>query len=37
MKLFDGLIELPHNLKGKPIESIEELKKQNKQFEKVYM
>jgi hypothetical protein len=34
MKLFDGVIELPLNLKGKPIESIEELKKQISQFEK---
>ena len=28
MKLFDGVIKLPNDLKGKPIESIEELKKQ---------
>jgi hypothetical protein len=34
MKLFDGAIELPNNFKGKPIESIEELKKQIKQLEK---
>jgi len=34
MKLFDGVIVLPDNLKGKPIESIEELEKQIKQFEK---
>jgi len=34
MKLFDGAIELPNDLKGKPIESIEELKKQIEQFEK---
>lgn len=34
MKLFDGVIELPNDLKGKPIESIEELKKQIKQLEK---
>lgn len=34
MKLFDGAIELPNNLKGKPIDSIEELKKQIKQSEK---
>jgi len=34
MKLFDGAIELPNDLKGKPIESIEELKKQIKQLEK---
>ncbi len=34
MKLFDGAIELPNDLKGKPIESIDELKKQIKQLEK---
>lgn len=34
MKLFDGVIELPNNFKGKPIESIEDLKKQIKQLEK---
>ena len=34
MKLFDGVIKLPNDLKGKPIESIEELKKQIKEFEK---
>ncbi|WJJ95915.1 ATP-binding protein [Algibacter luteus] len=34
MKLFDGAIELPNDFKGKPIESIEELKKQIKQLEK---
>ena len=34
MKLFDGVIKLPNDLKGKPIESIEELKKQIKQLEK---
>ena len=34
MKLFDGVIELPNDLKGKPIESIDELKKQIKQLEK---
>lgn len=34
MKLFDGAIELPNGFKGKPIESIEELKKQIKQLEK---
>ena len=34
MKLFDGVIELPSDLKGKPIESIEDLEKQIKEFEK---
>lgn len=34
MKLFDGVIKLPDNLKGKPIESIEDLKKEIKGFEK---
>ncbi|WP_417873898.1 ATP-binding protein [Xanthomarina gelatinilytica] len=34
MRLFDGAIELPNDFKGKPIESIEELKKQIKQLEK---
>ena len=34
MNLFDGVIELPNNLKGKPIESIDELKNQIKQIEK---
>ncbi|WP_225037291.1 ATP-binding protein [Winogradskyella sp. SM1960] len=34
MKLFDGAIELPNDFKGKPIESIEELKRQIKQLEK---
>lgn len=34
MKLFDGSIELPNNLKGKPIESIEDLKKQIRDIEK---
>lgn len=34
MKLFDGVLKLPYDLKGKPIESIEELKKQIKEFEK---
>lgn len=34
MKLFDGAIELPNDFKGKPIESIEELKKQIKLLEK---
>jgi chromosome segregation ATPase len=34
MKLFDGVIELPTNLKGKPIDSIEELKKQITQLDK---
>ncbi len=34
MKLFDGAIELPNNFKGKPIESIEDLKKQIEQLEK---
>lgn len=33
MKLFDGAIKLPNNLKGKPIESIEELKEQIKKLE----
>jgi chromosome segregation ATPase len=34
MTLFDGVIKLPNDLKGKPIESIEELEKQIKEFEK---
>ena len=34
MKLFDGTIELPKHLKGKSIDSIEDLKKQVKEFEK---
>jgi hypothetical protein len=34
MKLFDGAIELPNDLRGKPIESIEELKNQIKKLEK---
>ncbi len=34
MKLFDGVIKLPNGLKGKPIESIEDLKQQIKEFEK---
>ena len=34
MKLFDGAIELPNDFKGKPIASIEELKRQIKQLEK---
>lgn len=34
MKLFDGIIELPKHLKGKSIYSIEDLKKQVKEFEK---
>lgn len=34
MKLFDGIIKLPDNLQGKPIESIEELNKQIKEIEK---
>ena len=34
MKLFDGAIELPKHLKGKSIDSIEDLKKQVKEFEK---
>lgn len=34
MKLFDGLIDLPTDLKGKPIESIEELEKQIKHLDK---
>jgi hypothetical protein len=34
MQLFDGLIKLPNDLKGKPIESIEELKNQIKKLEK---
>jgi hypothetical protein len=34
MKLFDGVIELPNDLKGKPIDSIDELKEQIKQLEK---
>ena len=32
MKLFDGIIELPNDIKGKPIESIEDLKKQIEQL-----
>jgi chromosome segregation ATPase len=34
MQLFDGVIKLPNDLKGKPITSIEELKKQINEFEK---
>ena len=34
MKLFDGAIKLPNDLKGKPIESIEGLKTQINDFEK---
>ena len=34
MKLFDGVIKLPSDLKGKQIESIEDLKSQIKEFEK---
>lgn len=34
MKLFDGAIKLPKNLKGKPIESIQELKIRIKELEK---
>lgn len=34
MKLFDGVIKLPGDLKGKPIESIEELTRHIKEFEK---
>lgn len=34
MKLFDGVIKLPNGLRGKPIESIEDLKQQIKEFEK---
>ncbi len=34
MKLFDGAIELPNDLKGKSIDSIEDLKKRVKEFEK---
>jgi chromosome segregation ATPase len=34
MILFDGSIKLPNDLKGKPIESIEDLKKQIQDFEK---
>lgn len=34
MKLFDGTIELPNDLKGKSIDSIEDLKKQVREFEK---
>jgi chromosome segregation ATPase len=34
MKLFDGVIELPNDFEGKPIESIEELKKQIEELEK---
>jgi len=34
MKVFDGIIKLPGDLKGKPIESIEELTRQIKEFEK---
>lgn len=33
MKLFDGVINLPNGLKGKPIESIEDLKQQIKELE----
>lgn len=34
MKIFDGAIELPNDLKGKSIDSIEDLKKQVREFEK---
>ena len=34
MQLFDGLIKLPNDLKGKPIDSIDQLKEQIKQLEK---
>lgn len=34
MQLFDGVIKLPNDLKGKPIDSIDELKEQIKQIEK---
>jgi hypothetical protein len=34
MKLFDGAIKLPTGLKGKPIDSIEELKKQVEKLKK---
>jgi hypothetical protein len=34
MQLFDGVIELPNDLKGKPIDSIDELQEQIKQLEK---
>jgi hypothetical protein len=34
MQLFDGLIKLPNDLKGKPIDSIDELQEQIKQLEK---
>lgn len=34
MKLFDGAIELPNDLKGKSIDSIEDLKKQVEEFDK---
>lgn len=34
MKLFDGAIELPNDLKGKSVDSIEDLNKQVKEFEK---
>lgn len=34
MKLFDGVVKLPNDLKGKPIASIEDLKKQITEFEK---
>lgn len=34
MKLFDGAIKLPNDLEGKPIESIDDLNQQIKDFEK---
>ena len=34
MNLFDGIIELPNDLNGKAIESIEELKRKSEQFQK---
>jgi len=34
MNLFDGVIELPNTLEGKPIESIDELKERIKKLEK---
>ena len=34
MKLFDGVIELPNEFRGKSIDSIEDLKNQVKEFEK---
>ena len=34
MKLFDGAIELPNDMKGKPIESIDNLKQQIQELEK---